>query len=72
MHRLKNRCYTDRMLTARSEHLTSDMSSDGVKDLGTWEYTYDARSNVLSAIQAGTIGATWPPAASTSTTTTTG
>ncbi|MCP4249487.1 MAG: hypothetical protein GY778_20795 [bacterium] len=55
MHRLEDWCHTYRVLTARSEHLTSDMSSVGVKDLGTWEYTHDARSKLLSAIQSGTI-----------------
>jgi YD repeat-containing protein len=33
------------------------MADSGYEDIGTWDYSYDANSNVLSAIQGGSVGA---------------
>ena len=44
-----------RVTTVDNEHLTPDQDRTGFNDLGEFDYTYDSASNVLSAIQAGSM-----------------
>jgi len=45
-----------RVTKVENAHLTANQSDSGYGDLGTFEYTYDSASNVLTANQAGSMG----------------